>query len=66
MAHHMILNFRDGMLMARCSCGGWSANTSALETDRLTHLYERIKGKHRDHVRAVEHQNDVPVHPDKP
>ena len=48
--HEFLVEFRRGMLIARCSCGGWTAERNA-SSGRVAKLMEELEQEHQEHVR---------------
>ena len=50
MLHAFILDFKAGVLLARCSCGHWSATGTPGQGQRLAEVYERLRKEHAQHA----------------
>jgi hypothetical protein len=56
MEHKLILDYRNGTLQARCSCGEWKKSTVTIRVQNLPDVYDRIEDEHCNHVEEVESQ----------
>lgn len=52
--HRMILDYQNGGVQARCSCGMWKKPTLVSKIQRLRDVYGGIETDHRRHVEAAE------------
>jgi len=52
--HQMILDYQNGGVQARCSCGKWIKPTLVSKIQRLREIYGGIEKEHHCHVDAAE------------
>jgi hypothetical protein len=53
----LVLDCRDGVLVARCGCGGWEAEQPAVG-GRLVPAFIVVEEEHRWHCHAVARERD--------
>jgi hypothetical protein len=59
--HQLILDYRDGRIQARCSCGAWQRASVPIRLQRLRDVHDHIQDEHGSHVAEAESAELVPA-----
>lgn len=50
MGHRLLMDYRDGIFFAACSCGGWTTRRLTGLVNRPTKVHEQIELEYHAHV----------------